>query len=173
MSHVGLRKANCDIGVVPGVRGLPGIAVNGMSIIRVADRSCQKPDPGRRLARCDADDGAGLIGNSKHFWPAPWQCPPRVTQRHPPATTPRPRRLRRAPRGTAAPPERPGARYRAAPCGLDRRRRPRERRLGKAGGERFQTGFQLRGVRHPSAARTSLLSPRAMAWAEATQANVV
>src|SRR5229473_1957534 len=30
LSHGGLRKANCDIGVVTGVRGLPGIAVGGI-----------------------------------------------------------------------------------------------------------------------------------------------
>src|SRR6266851_721516 len=30
LSHGGLRKANCDIGVVTGVRGLPGIAVPPM-----------------------------------------------------------------------------------------------------------------------------------------------
>ena len=45
--------------------------------------------------------------------------------------------------------------------------------LKQAGGGLLQTGLHtLRGVRHPSAARTSLLSPRAMAWAEATQSHV-
>src|SRR5438128_1732739 len=45
--------------------------------------------------------------------------------------------------------------------------------VGRLEGERFQTGLHtLKGVRHPSAARTSLLRPRAMAWAEATQSHV-
>jgi len=45
--------------------------------------------------------------------PAPWQRTPGALQRHPPAATPHPRRLRRA--HVATPPERPGARRSTAP----------------------------------------------------------
>jgi hypothetical protein len=45
----------------------------------------------------------------------PWQRTPGAPQRHPPAATPRPRRLRRVQRGAAAPLERSGARRHAVP----------------------------------------------------------
>ena len=69
--------------------------------------------------------------------PAPWQRTPGALQRHPPAATPHPRRLRRA--HVATPPERPGARRRAAPRGLDMRRR-----MGYGRGIRGTPGRRLR-----------------------------
>ena len=76
-------------------------------------------------------------------------------ERSPPAAMPGPRRLLRPPRRAAAPLVRGGTRCRAAPGGLDTRRRrgestadrcstgrrPRERPLGKWGGD-FKADFK-------------------------------
>jgi hypothetical protein len=102
-----------------------------------------------------------------------------------PAATPHWRRGRRPQPRCGSLPQRRAARRSAAQRGLDKRRgmgegsisgvplgqRPREGRFWTEG-EGCQTGLQrLRGVRHPSATRTSPTRPGAMSWAESTQAN--
>jgi len=109
-------------------------------------------------------------------------CALAAPERYPPAAMPGPRRLRRPPRRAAAPLVRGGTRCRAAPGGLDTRRRrgrarltgvPRGEGLGKGGWEsggeiskRISNARRCHSLtRHTSVARTSPTSPHAMAWA--------